>query len=273
MSVEQEINRNLIVKVYGASNIGKVRQENQDNFYINGEYRHLKDVDDHYETEVSINEPQLYAVFDGLGGEEGGQISSHTACDVMEEMQKKLTESSPEDLYENFCDFASEANERICNVLNSYIYPRGGTTFVAVQISDDVIHSFYLGDSRIYLGYDESMYLLTEDHTVAAEKVREKKMTPEEAIRSPENHMLTHFLGDQPGVSKIQVAACPGIKVEPGIFILLCSDGLHDMVSTREMWEILKNSPDPAQDLVAAALRNGGYDNVTPVVIRIEENN
>lgn len=271
MSNEQDQKKNLKVAVYGASNIGKIRAENQDNFYINGVYRHKKDVDDDYSAIFDLSQPQLYAVFDGLGGEEGGEVSSRTACDVMEEMHKELIDCPQDELYNRFCDFATEANKRICKELRSYLYPRGGTTFVAVQLSDDVIHAFYLGDSRIYLGYEDSMYLITEDHTVAMEKIKNNEMTPEEALRSRENHILTHFLGDQPGAKRVEVAVSPFFKIQPGMVILLCSDGLHDMVDPRIIWDILKNSKSPALDLVEAALANGGYDNCTPVVIRIEE--
>lgn len=263
--------KKLIIKAYGASNIGKVRQENQDSFYMDGKYSHQKDQNDSFELTESAEKAQVYAVFDGLGGEEGGEVSSRTACGVMERFQEKLAAASTDDLEEVYNSFATEANKKICRELRSYLYPRGGTTFVSVQLSDDVIHPFYLGDSRIYLGFEDSLYLLSDDHTVAMEKVRNGQMTIEEAVRSQENHMLTKFLGDNPGLGPVKVSACAFIKMEPGMVILLCSDGLHDMVSGTDIFQTLMHSEDPAKELVEKALNNGGYDNVTPVVIRIEE--
>lgn len=256
------------IEVYGASDIGNVRQENQDSFYLNGVYSHKRNENDDYSFVTDASESQIYAVFDGLGGEEGGEVSSRTACEVMSEFQKKITEANVEELYDVMCEFATEANDKICKALGSTYIPRGGTTFVAVQISDGVIHPFYLGDSRAYLGFEDSMYLLTEDHTVAMAEIKAGKMTPEEARYSPKNHTLTNFLGDQPGAQRINVDASTGLKIEPGINILLCSDGLHDYVESHVIFQILMQSEDPAKDLVKAAIASGGYDNVTPVVLR-----
>ncbi len=261
----------LVVKVYGASNIGKVRQENQDSFYLDGKYLHKFQGDDDYQLTENADVNQLYAVFDGLGGEEGGAVSSKIACETMKEFQDKLTHTKLDELYDAFCDYATVANRKICKELHSYLYPRGGTTFVAIQISEGALHPFYLGDSRIYMGFHDQFFLVSEDHTVAGAKVRAGEMTEEEAMMSPENHMLTNFLGDQPGTKHIDVAANAGIKMQDGLFALMCSDGLHDIVPPSVIFSILKDSEDPANELVKMALELGGYDNVTPVVIRIEK--
>lgn len=263
--------KKLIVKAYGASNIGKVRQENQDSFYMDGKYMHQQNQNDTFKMELSASIPQVYAVFDGLGGEEGGEVSSRTACSVMSAYQGKIAAATSDNLEEVYTAFATEANKKICRELRSYLYPRGGTTFVSVQLSDGVIHPFYLGDSRIYLAFEDSLYLLSDDHTVAMEKVRNGQMTIEEAIQSPENHMLTNFLGDTPSLGTVKPAACAYIKMEAGMSILLCSDGLHDMVPGTIIYDLMMNSENPAEELVQKALDNGGFDNVTPVVIRIEE--
>lgn len=267
----EEKNTNLIVKAYGASNIGKIRKENQDSFYLDGKYLHKFQGNDSFELVQSANVPQLYAVFDGLGGEEGGAESSKIACETMLEFQKRITEAPIDKMYSIFCDFATEANERICQELRSTFYPKGGTTFVALQISDGALHPFYLGDSRIYLSFDNKLYMLSEDHTVAAQEVKNGTMTEEEAIRSPKNHMLTHFLGDQPGAEKVYIATNTSIDLEDGMVALMCSDGLHDVVPAQVILNILIDSKNPAQDLVDAALKFGGYDNVTPVVLKFEK--
>ena len=160
MSEENNIDK-LVVKVYGASDIGKYRQENQDSFYLDGKYMHQFQANDSYKLEEKATTPQLYAVFDGLGGEEGGAVSSKIACETMKEFQNKLTTCKIEDLYDVFCEYATLANDRICKELGSTIYPKGGTTFVAIQISDGVFHPFYLGDSRIYMAFDDSFYLIS----------------------------------------------------------------------------------------------------------------
>lgn len=268
--------KKLVIKAYGASNIGKVRQENQDSFYMNGVYAHRANENDSFELTESADKPQVYAVFDGLGGEEGGELSSRTACEVMGTFQEKLTEATTEDMLEVYCDFATVANRKICKALGSVYYPKGGTTFVSVQLSNGVIHPFYLGDSRIYFGYkdkenNEMFYILSQDHTVAMEKVKKGEMKIEDVPGSRENHMLTKFLGDNPFLGYVKASDCAYIKMEPGMVILLCSDGLHDMVPGHAIYQTIMYAEDPAKELVEMALANGGYDNVTPVVIRIEE--
>lgn len=261
----------LKLVVSAATTIGKMREENQDNFLVNGRIRRREGTEDSVSFENSMEEPTFFAVFDGLGGEENGGLASRIAAETLREYTcTPLSETAA--ISDVFNSYACEANRKVCRALESVYYSRGGTTFAAVMINEGIIHPYYLGDSRVYLATEEGFYLLTEDHTIATEMVKSGKMTPEEAKKSHEHHMLTEFLGARPGVPKIQAQQCAAIRARAGMRLLLCTDGVYDLLDKQELWEILMtHEQDAAQALIALTLQTPAYDNATCVVVDIAE--
>ncbi len=262
----------LTVQVSVASHIGQVRPENQDDFFVDGRFVHDHTLNDGTNFLAPLSGTQVYAVFDGLGGEKDGGKCSEVAAQVMAEFRDQIIAASPEALGELMNAYASAANNAICAALHCDFSPKGGTTFVAVVLKDGIAYPFYLGDSRIYLASFDHFMLLTEDHTVAQQMIKDGRMTKAQAEVSAENHQLTCFLGADNFRQGLRAQACAPIELAAGMHFLLCSDGLHDMCSAQEMYLLLMhNQEDPAAALIDAALKNGGYDNVTALVIGIED--
>ena len=126
-----------------------------------------------------------------------------------------------------------------------------------------------MGDSRIYRLRKNQLEQLTSDHTFVQEMIEEGELTPESAANHPLRNMLTGVLGTREALEKVDTGI---VDAAPGDRFLLCSDGLHNMMSARMITATLKSQTDPkksAEKLLQMALQNGGKDNVTLIVIHI----
>ena len=262
----------MVLAVSVATNTGWVRSENQDNFYADHKLRHYDGKSETVEFHEKLGGTEIFSVCDGLGGEKGGRICSEIAVETLSRERDAIIDASPAELDGVMNRYAAEANNAICSALHCRFWPEGGTTFTGIIIKGDTVYPYYLGDSRIYMYHNKSLTLLTEDHTVAMEKVHSGEYTLEQAFKSRENHMLTQFLGMDNFRKGIRLVPCPSFPAEAGLRLLLCSDGLHDMLSDDEIRVILAEpGSDPAMRLVEAALGAGGHDNVTCIVLTFEK--
>jgi PPM family protein phosphatase len=239
----------LFLEPFGATDAGKVRQNNEDALLV-GEGK----------------DETLFAVADGIGGFEAGEVASRIAVEVLRELEP----GTP------FETAIAEANRRILAVGRGDERLSGmGTTVVAVRFGGTperpVAEVAHVGDSRAYLLRGGSMRPLTEDHSLVAELVRSGDLTRDQAAEHPQKNLITRALGAEDEVD-VDTAVLP---VEAGDRILLCSDGLSDMVAEGRISEILAESPDDpeatARSLLSAALEAGGADNVTVVVVDLKE--
>jgi serine/threonine protein phosphatase PrpC len=239
----------LFLEPFGATDAGKVRQNNEDAMLV-GEGK----------------DETLFAVADGIGGFEAGEVASRIAVEVL----SGLEPGTP------FEAAIAEANRRILAVGRGDERLSGmGTTVVAVRFGGTqerpVAEVAHVGDSRAYLLRGESLRPLTEDHSLVAELVRSGDLTRDQAAEHPQKNLITRALGAEDEV-EVDTAILP---VEAGDRILLCSDGLSDMVPEGRISEILVDSPDDpettARRLLSAALDAGGADNVTVVVVNLKE--
>lgn len=255
-----------VYNVYVSTTAGKVRPENEDNFAINTVFRPLDKADVNLKGQ-NAEEPILCAVFDGMGGEAMGAESSH----ICAQTAKKLYESFkkyPLPIDKAFDAFATDCNNKINAMLEERRLRRGGSTFVMAYFTDDSVYTASMGDSRIYLLRGESLEQISRDHTLAMKKYYANIYSLEEALSSPDSHKLTSFLGvDTEGVG-LSAEKYDTINMKIGEKLLLCSDGLYDMVSDADICEILsRDSATISYDLVKAAMKNGGVDNITCMVI------
>jgi serine/threonine protein phosphatase PrpC len=239
----------LELQPFGVTDAGKVRQNNEDALLVG---------DGKDET--------LFVVADGIGGFEAGEVASSLAVEVLKDLR-------PDEPFEAAI---GEANRRIVAAGRGDEKLSGmGTTVVAIRFGgtqrEPVAEVAHVGDSRAYLMRGGDMRPITEDHSLVAELVRSGDLTRDQAAEHPQKNLITRALGADEEVD-VDTAVLP---VEAGDRILLCSDGLSDMVPEGGISLILAESPeDPekaARGLLSAALDAGGNDNITVVVVDVKE--
>lgn len=213
----------------------------------------------------------LFAVADGVSGQEGGEIASRIAIDTLR-MYYVLphVKISPEDRLRNVF---FEAHRRIEEYAEKHPQYKGmGTTLTSVILKENSAYYGHVGDSRLYIirPVTREITQLTEDHTLVNRFVKEKKLTPEEAAQEDSN-VLDQALGC---VTKIHVDVGEYSALRAGDLLLLCSDGLTDLVTDAKIRDIVLGSPslaDACHRLVSKANQQGGKDNITVVLIAVEE--
>jgi protein phosphatase len=228
--------------VGAVTDVGRERSGNEDRFLVD-EDRHL------------------YAVADGMGGHRAGEVASATAIETLQDAYRagRALDEAME-----------EANSAVFAKASSNAEMRGmGTTLTAVALVDDRTALLgHVGDSRAYLMRDGDVTQVTDDHSLVEQLVREGRLSPEEAARHPQRAIITRALGVDPDVEVDTYR----IDLRPGDRILLCSDGLTNMVDDRTIAGLLRRQRDPqqaAKALVDAANRAGGDDNITCVVVDV----
>jgi PPM family protein phosphatase len=206
----------------------------------------------------------VYAVADGMGGAQAGEVAAGIAAEVFEEHFPDGVEPERE-----LTRIASEANRRIYELARADSSRTGmGTTLTAAAVSDDEVSIVHVGDSRAYLLRDGELRQLTRDHSLVEELRRRGQLTVEEAEEHPQRSIITRALGPEPDVE-------PDVhthQARSGDVFLLCSDGLTSMVREERLHEILTGSDSLASAvdrLVDEANRAGGRDNITAVLFRL----
>lgn len=251
-----------------ASNKGRVRYVNEDNFYadILG-IREVSELCGH--KVLNHSDRYVFGVCDGMGGEQFGDAASEIAVRTMGEFSDRIKQSELKDLHNAVNAYAREANRRICRMAWERSADMSGSTFVMACVREDMVYPFSTGDSRIYYRSGSDLRQISEDQTVAAKKLRDNIYSEEEARLSPDAHKITAFLGVDSENIGLKALACEQLDLNRGE-VLLCSDGLTDMCTDKEiLWMMQKYGDEfAAQRLVELALKNGGADNVTCMIIR-----
>lgn len=234
------------VQAGAATDVGRVRQRNEDSYLI---------------------ADPLFAVADGLGGHQGGAVASSVAIDTLKEVSGGDEATIPDRLREGVV----RANQVVHERAEADPALKGmGTTLTAAVAGVGRFHLAHVGDSRAYLLRNGQLTPLTEDHTLVRRLVEEGRLTPEEAEVHPQRSILTRALGIEGEVEVDQAT----VEITAGDRVLLCSDGLTSMIPDDDVHRILASGDGPqptAEALVAAALDAGGQDNVTAVVLDVKE--
>jgi serine/threonine protein phosphatase PrpC len=209
----------------------------------------------------------LFAVADGVGGAQAGEVASHLAVQVIEQGLPERGGSVEERLR----DLVEEANARI-NELSRTDDQRAGmaSTLTVAYVGEHELSVAHVGDSRLYRLRDGRFERLTDDHSLVEELVRQGKLTPQEADEHPQRSIITRALGLEVGV-ETDSHTWPA---RDGDVYLLCSDGLTSMVPEERVGEMLSRGgalPDLGRALVDAANAAGGRDNITVVLFRLED--
>ncbi len=207
--------------------------------------------------------PPLFAVADGMGGARGGEIASRVAASALGE----TVDGSGE---ERVVALIQEANRQVYERAREDSDASGmGTTITVALFENGIVSIGHVGDSRAYLIRDRKVDQLTEDHSLVAELVRSGRLSPEEAETHPQRSVITRALGTDPDVDVDSFS----VEANPGDLFLICSDGLTSMVGDEEILEVVEPNRDDldlaAKELVNAANRSGGEDNITVVFFEV----
>jgi serine/threonine protein phosphatase PrpC len=208
--------------------------------------------------------PVVGVVADGMGGHECGEVASQVAADLIPNHYLRSDLEPALALREAFL----ETNSVIQRMAKEDPAKSGmGTTGAAVAIQDGNAWCAWVGDSRIYLLRDGRLFRISEDHTKVAECVRRGILTVEQARNHEDRNVLSRALGTRPAV-QVDVTEQP-LRLLSGDRLLLCSDGLHDLVTDEEMLEKARGGVlnECCESLVQMALDRGGYDNVSLVLL------
>ncbi len=241
------------MEIYSCTDKGKVRENNEDSYFIPNK-------------ELGIN---VFVLSDGMGGYNGGEIASKTAI-----------EGTSKYIINNYDITFNEKNDILALVrgaieyANMLVYEKasqnpdisnmGATIDVSLIIKDD-IYIGHAGDSRIYRVRNNTIRKLTKDDSFVQKLIDDGKITKEDSLVHPDKNMITKAIG----MSKLVEPTTKIHKFIKGDILLMCSDGLTNMVKEEEIKEILldKRIVNPAEELVRKANLNGGKDNITVIVI------
>ena len=230
-----------MAKVFQATHVGKVRQNNEDS--------------------LIVIEPETFVVADGMGGQAAGEIASQLLVETVKNFLSKTPATWDEKI---LSQAILSANKVILNVARQNPEYQGmGTTATILYLNGGQAYFAHVGDSRLYQLRNNFFKQITEDHSYVETLVRSGDLTPEQARVHPLKNVLTQAVGV---IDEIYIDAA-NFPVEFGDIFLLCTDGLTNMVDDETIAKILQTAQNPADALIEAALAAGGKDNVSVIVV------
>lgn len=238
----------MVVQAVAYSHIGKVRKNNEDAILCD-------------------ERNGLFAVADGIGGQENGEIASAAAVYAVE----KLGQSNSEEPLDAMREAFYGANDLIYGVGAGKKISKMtmGTTLTAAWVRDNMLYLTHIGDSRAYLINSKGIMQISEDHSFVGELLRQGQITAEQAKIDPRKNMLLKALGQEPRIEVFQTK----MELKEGDFILLCTDGLYNLVPEDELFAVvymLVSCDAAIKELINRAVARGGYDNISACLISIK---
>ena len=248
VTLQRKNKRGEKMKSFSMTDVGRKRSVNQD--YV-------------FKSDNSIGTlPNLYIVADGMGGHKAGDYASKYTVEIVCDEIKNSEHIGPSQMLDKAIQVA---NSKVLKKSREDEHLKGmGTTIVAATVVRDILYFANVGDSRLYL-INEGIWQLSKDHSLVEEMVRLGGIKPEEAKNHPDKNIITRAVGAK---SKIEVD-CFEHKLKKGDIILMCSDGLSNMVEDDEIFELVQGSRDVVEavhQLIERANTNGGNDNIGVVV-------
>ena len=235
---------------------GKLRERNEDLYYFDAQL-------------------QLFAITDGMGGHESGDIASRIALEIIQNWAQAQvsphTDLGPMKRLEVLTELAEEANQQIYSASESSSKARGmGTTLITGFVTFSYLTYVHVGDSRLYVLRDEKLTQITTDDSFVQKMVEKGEITVEESRTHEKRNIITKAIGLMPTVA-VNADAYPLV---PGDIVLACTDGLHDLIiDDREIAEIILAADDietAGEELINKALDYGGTDNVTVLLVAVD---
>lgn len=242
------------MKSYSVTDIGRKRQLNQDYVYSSGK--------------PIGNMPNLFIVADGMGGHKAGDFASKYTVETIEREIRTSFEKNPTIMIKKAIQTANKAVRKKAS--EDPNLTGMGTTVVVATVIGKYLQVANVGDSRLYVANESEIKQITRDHSLVEEMIRLGGISREDARLHPDKNIITRAVGarDEVDVDFFTV------ELRPSDCILMCSDGLTNMLEDREILEILKTYNDPknlvetAQALIDAANNNGGKDNIAVVLVK-----
>jgi Serine/threonine protein phosphatase len=267
----------LSAECFGLTDPGRVRSNNEDQFLVavlDKAMRVLQTSLPQRPTRHGSDQSYLLVVADGMGGEAAGEEASALALSSVEDYVldalKWFSCCEPRDEDEVVTDFRNaitQAHQRVCHQAQLQPGLRGmGTTLTLAHSVNDTLFVAHVGDSRAYLYRDHNLHQLTRDHSLVEDLVRQGAIKAEEAANHRWRHVISNSVG---GTSKQIRIDLHRLHLSAGDTVLLCSDGLTEMVARGRICEILENAGKPencCRRLVDEANEAGGKDNITVVI-------
>jgi serine/threonine protein phosphatase PrpC len=273
------IQTHLDIQTFGLTDRGRVREINEDQFLVATLVKALKVFQTSLpqaEVRHSSDSSYLFVVADGMGGHAAGEEASALAIESVEqyvlEALKWFACCRPSDEDRVLVDFQKAlgvAHQRVRTEAAERPELRGmGTTLTLAYSLNDELYVAHVGDSRCYLLRDGQLYRVTQDHSLVEEMIRRGLIKPEEAAHHRWRHVITSTVGGDSSDVRVDVHK---LHLAAGDVVLLCSDGLTEMVADEEIAKILVEVGNPELacfQLIASANEAGGKDNITAVIAR-----
>lgn len=237
------------MKTFSKTDIGMVREVNQDYVYV---------------SDLPIgNLPNLFIVADGMGGHKAGEFASRFTVEVVKDELAKSVEDNPEAMIKQAI---TSANQKLLETARQDSRLEGmGTTLVVATVIERTLYFANVGDSRLYL-LNHDIKQVSKDHSLVQEMVRLGGIKQEEAKNHPDKNIITRAIGAK---EQVEVDFYE-YRLQKGDIILMCTDGLSNMVDDTEMLRIVKSSRDiveAVEGLIKKANENGGNDNIGIVAV------
>ncbi len=239
------------MRIYSISDQGRRRPSNQDSVYASDQ--------------PVGNLPNLMIVADGMGGHNAGDVASHYTVETVVSYLEKAQETRPVQLLSEAIHYANDAVLQKASADSSL--EGMGTTVVAATVVDGYLYVANVGDSRLYL-IDKEISQITTDHSLVEEMIRMGELQRKDARTHPDKNVITRAVGVG---APIQIDFFD-VKLEEGDILLLCSDGLTNMVEDPDILEIVRKSAslkEAGMQLINEANKNGGKDNISAVLVEI----
>lgn len=244
---------------------GVVRRTNQDNFYMNGMAKPMETRN--YRTGGTSVEPcQVFAVCDGMGGEQAGEVAAALAVEV-------LQERTTAELCQDWSGYITAANDKICAYQKKHQLNMG-TTFAGLFLRDGQVQAVNVGDSRVYRIRGGKLEQLSKDHNHVQTMIDAGILTQETARHHKARNQLTQHLGIEPSEMELDPYVTEWEPVQEEDRYLLCSDGLCEGLTDAEMMQVMQQEPsltDCCRNLIACAEKQGSRDNITVLLIGVSE--
>lgn len=240
------------MKAYYGTNVGKIRNNNEDNLIV-----------------CELEKYSLFVVADGMGGHKAGEIASSMAVTTIKDSFIRESATPDFKIPRFIIDSINLANKEIFESSHNHDEYLGmGTTITMAVIdkSDNIAYVGNVGDSRTYLIYNNIIRQVTDDHTFVHELLKERKITEEEARNHPKKNVITRAVGSEENVF-IDIFE---LELHDDNILLLCSDGLTNHICDKDILSIItENETDCVNKLIDKANENGGTDNITVIIIYV----